>query len=77
VDPSYLATNAPKIARGVGDLRASRYRLNEVGVGADTTGGTTVPRTVSRALIETSGRGELLLPRLFADIATTRAGNVA
>jgi hypothetical protein len=53
VDPSYLAINTAEFARGVGDLRASRYRLNEVGVGADTTGGTTVPRTVSCALIET------------------------
>jgi hypothetical protein len=54
VDPSYLAIDATKLARGVGDLRASRYRVNEVGVGADTTGGPSIPRTVTGALIETS-----------------------
>jgi hypothetical protein len=54
VDPSYLAVDATKFTRGVGDLRASRYRVNEVGVGADTTGGPTIPRTVTGALIETA-----------------------
>jgi hypothetical protein len=54
VDPSYLAIDAPKLTRGVGDLRASRYRVNEVGVGADTSGGPSIPRTVTGALIETS-----------------------
>lgn len=50
VDPSYLAIDATKFTRGVGDLRASRYRVNEVGVGADTTGDPTIPQTVRRRL---------------------------
>ena len=53
VDPSYLAIATAKLTRGVGDLRASRYRVNEVRVGADTSGGPSIPRTVTGALIET------------------------